>query len=91
MAGDGGRVRLLDMIGSQVRPVGSGLSYRDTVPVKLFSAVTVIVEEAVWPVFTLDGDAAVMLKSGGGAVVTVTVTVFVAWDNVSLVPVTVTV
>ncbi len=44
VAGDGGRVALPGLIAVQVRPVGSGVSDRATVPEKPLMAVTMIVD-----------------------------------------------
>ncbi len=63
VAGDGGRVTLAGLIAVQVRPAGSGVSDRDTVPAKPFTAVTVIVETAEDPAFTAAGEVAAMVKS----------------------------
>ncbi len=79
---------LLGVIEPQVKPIGSEVSDRDTAPVKPFRAVRVIVEEADWPAFALEGVEAVMLKSGTTAKVKVAV---VLWVSDALVPVIVTV
>jgi hypothetical protein len=50
-------VTLLGVMGPQVRPVGT-LSVSDTVPVKPFGPVTVIVEVADWPTSTAAGELA---------------------------------
>jgi hypothetical protein len=57
------------------------VSVSDTVPVKPFTAVTVIVDVAETPAFTAAGEVAAIVKS-----VTVKVAV-VLWDSVPLVPV----
>ncbi len=63
VAGDGGRITLAGLIAVQVRPEGSGVSDRATVPVKPLTAVTVMVETADEPAFTAAGEVAVMVKS----------------------------
>ncbi len=85
VAGEGGRVTLAGLIAVQVSPAGSGVSDRDTVPEKPFTAVTVIVEVAEEPVGTDAGDVAAIVKSTN-------VNVAVAmWLKEPLVPVIVTV
>ena len=71
---------LLGVIAPHVRLAGT-VSVKDTVPVKPFTAVTVIVEVAEVPTLTAAGDVAVMVKS-----VTVNVAV-VEWVKAPLVPV----
>ena len=64
----------------QVKLAGT-VSVRVTVPVKPFTAVTVMVEVAEVPTVTAAGEVATMVKS-------VTANVAVAeWDNAPLVPV----
>ncbi len=63
VAGDGGKVTLAGLIAVQVRPAGSGVSDRATVPAKPLTAVTVIVDTAEEPAFTAAGEVAVMVKS----------------------------
>ncbi len=63
VAGEGGTVTLAGLIALQVRPAGSGVSERDTVPAKLFTAVTVIVEIEDVPAATGAGEEAVTVKS----------------------------
>ncbi len=46
VAGDGGNVTLAGLMAVHVRPLGRGVSDKDTVPAKPFTAVTVIVEVA---------------------------------------------
>ena len=70
----------MGVIAPQVKLAGT-VSVRETVPVKPFTAVTVIVEVADTPALTAAGEVAVMVKS-----VTVKVAV-VEWDSVPLVPV----
>jgi hypothetical protein len=53
------------LIAPQVSPEGTVL-VRDTVPVKPFNAPMVIVELADWPVLTVLGELADMVKSGAG-------------------------
>lgn len=60
--GEGGRVTLVGFKVWHVSPVGSGLSDSETVPVKPFWAVIVIVEVADVPTGTDDGDVAVIVK-----------------------------
>jgi len=80
-------VTLLGDIAPQVRPAGT-VSVRETIPVKPFCAVTVIVELADWPALTAAGDVAVMVKSW---VFAVKVKVAEAvWTSEPLVPVIVT-
>ena len=77
-------VTLVGVIAPQVRLAGT-VSVRLTVPVKPFTAATVIVEVAEVPTVTAAGEVAAMVKS-------VTVNVAVAeWVSVPLVPVIVTV
>ncbi len=63
VAGEGGRVTLEGLIAIQVRPAGNGVSERATVPAKLFTAVTVIVELDEEPTGTDTGDVAAIVKS----------------------------
>jgi hypothetical protein len=73
-------VTLVGVIAPQVRLAGT-VSVRLTVPVKPFTAATVMVEVAEVPTVTAAGEVAVMVKP-------VTVNVAVAlWDSVPLVPV----
>ncbi len=51
------------LIALQLKPVGSGVSESDTVPVKPVSPVTVIVEETDCPAFVADGELALIVKS----------------------------
>lgn len=51
-AGDGGSVRLPGLIDAHVRPAGSGLSARETVPENPLTPVTVTVAAADKPTFT---------------------------------------
>ena len=76
-------MRLVGVIAPQVRLAGT-VSVKLTVPVKPFTAATVIVELAEVPTVTAAGEVAVIVKS-----VTVNVAV-VLWDKVPLVPVIVT-
>ena len=55
-------VTLVGEIAPQVKPVGT-VSVNETVPVKPFNAVTVMVEVADVPTTTAAGDVADMLKS----------------------------
>ncbi len=80
-------VILLGVIEPQVSPVGT-VSVRVTVPVNPFRAVTVIVDVTEVPVGTEAGEVAVMVKSGAGLTLNVTVA---ECDSDPLVPVTVTV
>ena len=73
-------VTLVGLIAPQVRFAGT-VSVKDTVPVKPFTAVTVIVDVAEVPTWTAAGDVAVIAKS-----VTVKVAV-VECERVPLVPV----
>jgi hypothetical protein len=73
-------VTLVGVIAPQVRLAGT-VSVRLTVPVKPFTAVTVIVEVADVPTVTAAGEVAEIVKS-----LTVNVAV-VEWDRVPLVPV----
>jgi hypothetical protein len=50
--GDGGSVKLAGVIAAHVRPAGSGLSERETVPAYPLSPVTVIVAAPDKPTFT---------------------------------------
>jgi hypothetical protein len=75
-------VMLDGLMGEQASPDGT-LSVNETVPVNLFSAVTVIVDWAEVPTVTADGDVAVMLKS------LTLYTTEVEWDKDPIVPVTV--
>jgi len=68
----------------QVRLVGT-VSVSETVPAKPFTAVMVMVEDAVVPAWTAAGELATIVKSW-----TVNVAV-VEWDSVPLVPVIVSV
>ena len=77
-------VTLVGEIVPQVRFAGT-VSVKDTVPVKPFTAATVIVEVAEVPAWTAAGEVAVIVKS-----VTVKVAV-VECTRVPLVPVTVSV
>ncbi len=63
VAGEGGRVTLAGLIAVHVRPVGRGVSDRETVPAKPFTEVTVIVEVADEPVGTGAGEVAATVKS----------------------------
>ncbi len=63
VAGEGGRVTLAGLIAVHVKPAGRGVSNRDTVPAKPFTEVTVIVEVAEVPAFTVAGEVAAMVKS----------------------------
>ncbi len=63
VAGEGGTVTLAVLIAAQVRPAGSGVSERDTVPAKPFTAVTVIVELEEDSAATGAGEDAVIVKS----------------------------
>ncbi len=63
VAGDGGRITLAGLMAVQVRPVGSGVSDRATVPAKPLTAVTVIVDTAEEPAFTAAGEVAAIVKS----------------------------
>jgi hypothetical protein len=76
-------VTLVGVIAPQVRLAGT-LSVRETVPVKPFTAATVMVEVAEVPAWTAAGEVAVTVKS-----VTVKVAV-VECDRLPLVPVIVT-
>ncbi len=62
MDGEGGTVTLAELIAVQERPAGSGVSERDTLPAKPFTAVTVIVEIEE-PAATGAGEEAVIVKS----------------------------
>ncbi len=63
VAGEGGRVTLAGLMAVQVRPAGSGVSDRATVPAKPFTPVTVIVDTAEEPALTAPGEIAAMVKS----------------------------
>ncbi len=62
IAGDGGKVTLVGIMGPQVRPVGPD-SLRATVPVKPLRKDTAIEETEVEPAFMEAGDVALMAKS----------------------------
>ena len=80
-------VTLPGVMDPQVRPAGT-VSVRTTVPEKPFSAVMVMVDVALAPVFTAAGEVAEIEKSAAFANVNVAVA---EWDSEPLVPVTVTV
>jgi hypothetical protein len=80
------RVILPGVIAPQVNPVGT-VSVRVTVPVKLFSEVTVMVEVAETPTVTAAGEVAATENVGTALTVHVAVAV---WTSVPLVPVIVT-
>ena len=82
------RVMLVWLIAVQVSPLGSGVSERETVPENPLTAVTVIVEVALFPVVTAAGEVMVIEKSGVGLKVNVAEAVCVSDP---LVPVIVTV
>src|SRR6266581_2426852 len=64
VAGEGGRLTLLLGLNARhVRPAGKGVSDKDTVPAKLFTAATVIVDTAEEPVGTDAGEVAAIVKS----------------------------
>ncbi len=63
VAGEGGRLTLLGLNARHVRPEGSGVSDKDTVPAKPFTAATVIVDTAEEPVGTDAGEVAAIVKS----------------------------
>ena len=75
-------VTLDGVIDPQFRPAGT-VSVMDTIPLKPFTAVTVIEDVAGWPTSTAAGEVAVILKS---TTLMVTVELLV---EVPLVPVTV--
>ena len=80
-------VRLPGVIAPQVRPAGT-VSVRATTPEKPFKAETVMVEVALTPVLTVDGEVADIEKSAAFAKVNVALA---EWDSDPLVPVIVTV
>ncbi len=63
VVGEGGTVTPAGLIAPQVRPAGNGVSERDTLPAKPFTAVTVIVEIEEAPAATGPGEDAVTVKS----------------------------
>jgi hypothetical protein len=88
VAGEEVRVMLAWLIAVQLSPLGSGVSESETVPANPLTAVTVIVEVALFPAGTSAGEVTVIEKSGGVLKVNVAEAVCVSDP---LVPVIVTV
>jgi len=80
-------VMVLGEIVLQLSPVGM-VSVRDTIPVKPFRAVIVMVEVGDWPTLAWAGEEPSIEKSGLDVTETATVA---RWEREPLVPVTVTV